>query len=179
MLVASAGDAMVIDEAFDDIQFLLRKEIDPDEETPSISLLVRRKEIGDLAYNTYHKYQQRSGNDCSFELLIGAADKFSTILYVNNNGKTQELERFGIIGSGRITGGELLLNELLRNDVEEYGAAHLAALVVTVVGHVDLSVGGAPDIRICRDRITWHYKEEAFTELLTSSESRWGLIKSI
>jgi hypothetical protein len=179
ILVASAGDAMVIDEAFQDIHLFLRKNIDPDTETPSIDLEILRNQIGDLAYATCHKYQERGDTNCSFELLIGAADKFSTILHVNSEGKTQELERFGVIGSGQITGGELLLNEFLRTDVQQKAAANLAALVVTIVGHVDLSVGGAPDIQICRDRIAWVYKQEAFSELLTTSESKWDLIKKL
>lgn len=181
ILAASAGDALVIDEVVDDLWSFLRKQIHPDVENPSGHLLLMRKEIGDIAYSTFKKYRDRNikGN---FELLLGAADEFSTILYVTNEGKTQELEKYGIIGSGRITGGELLMSELLserKETMTQQEAANLAALIVTTVGHIDLSVGGAPDIKICRDRVVWVYKEQSFNEMLKSSELKWNLLKRI
>jgi len=179
MLVASAGDALIIDEVVEDIAFFLREKIDPDKDTPSISLAVYRKEIGDLAFATYKKYKDRDVETFHFELLIGTADKFSTILYVTNEGKNQVLDKFGLIGSGRITGGELLINEFLKESISEEEATSLAALVVTTVGHIDLSVGGGPDIRICHDRIVWVYKKPAFDEILKASESRWKLINRL
>jgi 20S proteasome alpha/beta subunit len=182
VIIASAGDALVIDEVVDDIYYFLQKEIEPDEDTPSIELSIRRKEIGDLAYATFKKYKDREAETLNFELLLGTADEFSTILYVTSEGKTQELEKYGIIGSGRITGGELLINELLsgrKEDLSVDEAAGLAALIVTTVGHIDLSVGGAPDIMFCRGRISWSYKEQPFNEILRSSESKWDLMKKI
>lgn len=180
IIIASAGDALVIDEVVDDVQYFLQKEIEPDIDTPSIALSLNRKEIGDLAYATFKKYKDREVEASNFELLLGTADEFSTILYVTNEGKTQELEKYGIIGSGRITGGELLMNELLsgrKEDLSTVEAANLAALIVTTVGHIDLSVGGAPDIKLCRDRISWVYKEQPFNEILRRSESKWDLMK--
>ncbi|TET20337.1 hypothetical protein E3J74_03565 [Candidatus Bathyarchaeota archaeon] len=177
-VVASAGDALVIDEVLFDIENLLRDKVDPDED-PSVSLVVWRKEIGNLAYASYKKYKERNVSNPTFELLLGGADKFSTILYVSSDGKNRILEKFGMIGSGRITGGELLLNEFLKDDMIDLEAAHLAALVVTIVGHIDLSVGGEPDIRICFDRTIWVPKEIAFKEILKASELRWSLLKSV
>ncbi len=180
IILASAGDAMVIDEVADDIGFLLMDEIDPDSATPSIGLTSKRKKIGDLAYEAFKKYKERGVRTSSFELMLGTADKFSSILHVTSDGKTQELEKYGIIGSGSITGGELLMTEFYGSRDEimcEEEAANLAALIVTTVGHVDLSVGGAPDIKLCRDRISWIYKKQPFNELLKTSELRWNLIK--
>jgi len=179
VLVGSAGDSMVIDEALFDIAVLLREKIDPDIESPSVALDVWRKEIGDLAFSTYKKYKERNVENPSFELLLVAADKHSTILYVTSDGKTQDLPKFGMIGTGRITGGELLLSELLKEDITEEEAAHLAALVVTVVGHVDISVGGKPDIQMARERCAWVHKETAFEKILKTSESRWELLGKV
>lgn len=111
--------------------------------------------------------------------MLGTADEFSTILYITSDGKNQILDKFGIVGSGRITGGELLLSEFLRENINEVEAANLAALIVTTVGRVDLSVGGEPDIRFCRDRMAWVYEEESFKRILGTSESRWSLLKKV
>jgi hypothetical protein len=182
IVLAGAGDALVIDEVAEDIEFFLRDEIGPDTENPSVELIARRKEIGDLAYTTFKKYKGRCDEAPHFELLLGAADEFSAILHVTYEGKTQDLKRYGMIGMGRITGGELLMNEFfsLRDGaISQEEAANLAALIVTTVGHVDLSVGGAPDIKLCRNRTSWIYKEQPFNEILKTCELRWGVMKKV
>lgn len=178
MLIASSGDAMIADEVFDDIMLLLRKSVRPDDQCPSACLSVWRKEIGDLAYTSFKKFKDRGDENPYFEFLIGIADDFPMILRVTYEGKTQMLEDYGIIGSGRVTGGELLIRELFEKDMTEDDAALLAALMISTVGHVDISVGGEPDMRICRARSVWAYEEDAYRRILENSESRWRLMKS-
>lgn len=177
ILVASAGDALVVDEVFSDIRFYLMDNIEPDRDAPSIGLSVFRKNIGDIAYTAYKKYKDRGISNPTFELLLGAADKFSNILNVTYEGKTQIIDQFGIIGTGRITGGELLLNELFKTDMTYQEAAHLASFIITVVGHCDISVGGKPDIRICGNRIAWIFTDPAFQNIMVQTGSRWELTK--
>lgn len=177
MLIASAGDAFLADEVFGDIKSYLHKKIEWNEELPSLNLIIHRKEIGDIAYQVYKKYKDRGLGDPIFSLLIGACDEYSTLLYVTSEGKTKEIEDYAIIGSGRVTGGELLLAEFFKKDMTQRQAANLAALVISRVGGVDISVGGLPDIHMCRDRCTWVYKSKPFDEILAESEQRWSLLK--
>lgn len=175
ILISSAGDAFVADEVFDEIMLLLMEKIDPDYEKPSLALKLHRKEIGDIAYNTYKKYKDRNVSDPSFELILGVSDLFRTILHVTCEGKNQILKKFGIIGSGRITGGELFLNEFFRDDLNTTEAAHLASFTIKKVGHIDPYVGGEPDIRFCMDRNIWEFSKPR--EIISKSESRWELLK--
>ncbi|MCJ7635844.1 hypothetical protein MUP77_26070 [Candidatus Bathyarchaeota archaeon] len=179
ILVASAGDSLIIDEVVSDIEDLLQNEISPDERKPSIRLKKLRKKIGDLAYFAYEKYRTRSSEPSDFEMLLGAADEQSTILYVNCLGKQQIRDEFGIIGSGQLTGGELLFNEFAKEDMTQKEAATLAALVVTKIGNVDQFVSGEPDIKWCRNRRVWHYDETKFTKIMVESEERWKLMKRV
>ena len=109
-VVASSGDALVADEAIRDISFFLADKI-TSEDDPSISLMSLRSQIGDIAFRTYDKYKKRGSDNPEFSLLLGAADKFSAILFVNYDGRNRELDRIGSIGSGRVTGGELILSD--------------------------------------------------------------------
>ncbi len=177
LLIASAGDAFLIDEVVNDIKFFLYDNIKWNEEIPSISLKIKRKEIGDIAYNVYKRHKDKELGNPIFELLIGACDKHSALLHVTCEGKTREIDNYAIIGSGRVTGGELLLAEFFKEDLTQKQAANLAALVISKVGLVDISVGGLPDIHMCRDRCTWVYKQEPFNKILDSSERRWALLK--
>jgi len=179
MAVASSGDAAVINEAIDEISYFMYENIGAGEEKPSMALLTNRAQIGDIAYATYKKYKERGIENAEFELLFVAADEFSTILRITCEGKNEVLEKFGIIGSGRITGGELLLREFLKADITQTEAARLAALVISIVGHVDMFVGGEPDMFICRNRKVWVYKEDTYREILKESESRWALMKNV
>ncbi len=177
MLIASAGDAFLADEVFTEINYFLSKKIKYDNKQPSIQLSVYRNEIGDIAYKVYKKHKDRGGDDPIFSLLIGACDDYSFLLYVTCEGKTKEIEDYAIIGSGRVTGGELLLAEFFKNNMTQRQAANLAALVISKVGRVDISVGGLPDIHMCRGRCTWVYKSKPFEEILVKSEKRWSLLK--
>lgn len=177
MLIASAGDAFLIDEVITDIKIFLYDEIKWNKKLPSVSLSVYRKKIGDIAYGVYKKHKDRGLGDPIFSLLIGACDKYSTLLYVTCEGKTKEIDDYAIIGSGRITGGELLLAEFFKKNMTQKQAANLAALVISRVGRVDISVGGLPDIHMCRDRCTWAYKSKPFNEILAASEQKWLLLK--
>jgi len=177
ILIASAGDSLVIDEVVGDIENLLRNEISSREAKPSLRLRDLRKEIGDLAYCAYEKYRQRNCTSSEFDMLLGAADEKATVLYVNCDGKQQVLEKFAIIGSGQVTGGELLFNEFMKEDMTQEEAANLAALVVTKIGNVDQFVSGEPDIQWCRNRRVWHYQEMKFMKIMQESERRWNIIK--
>lgn len=177
ILVASAGDSLVIDEVISDIGAFLRDEISSAELRPSIRLRDLRKEIGDLAYSVYEKYSERNCGYSEFEMLFGAADMDATMLYVTFEGKQEVLDQFRIIGSGQVTGGELLLNEFMKEDMTQEEAANLAALIVTRIGNVDQFVSGEPDIQWCRNRRVWHYKDIKFTKIMIESEGRWNLIK--
>lgn len=178
MMAGSSGDSMVIDETFRQIRDFLYEKLKPNEECPSTALELYRQEIGDIAYRTYKKYKDREVESPEFELLLGAADKWSNILHVTCEGKNQLLEKFGIIGSGRVTGGELLLTEFLKQDIRADEAAHLAALVISVVGHVDMFVGGEPEMVNCFKRRAWDYKQEEYQRILRESKSRWDLMKT-
>jgi 20S proteasome alpha/beta subunit len=179
IMVASSGDAVIVDEAIDDIFYFVSDKIKADEKKPAIALSVLRKKIGDIAYATYKKYKDREVDNPEFELLFGAADEFSTILKVTCEGKNKELDKVGMIGSGRVTGGELLLSEFLKEEPTEDEAASLAALVISTVGHVDMFVGGEPDFCICRDRAVLKYTKKFHKHILEDSESKWTLIKEI
>lgn len=178
MVIASAGDALVADEAIYQVVSFIYGEMNPETIDPSTFLRIKRGEIGDIIYNVYKKYKDR-GSESIFELLIGAADEFSEIMEVTYEGKTRLLDRFGIIGSGGITGGELLLNEFISDEMTVNEAAQLAALVVKTVGHVDIHVGGIPNIYSCSQKTTWEYKKEIFTEMLSKTESRWSLLREM
>jgi len=158
---------------------MLREEIEPDEEQPSVLLAALRKKIEDIAFNVYQKYRERKVSNPEFTLLLGAADNNSTILYVTCEGKTQILNQFGIIGSGRITGGELLLEEFFQEKMTRNRAAYLAYQVISRVGHIDLSVGGIPDIQLCQNRLTWVYKKDVFAKIKSKSDSQWNLMKKV
>jgi hypothetical protein len=151
----------------------------PDEKALAKRLRLLRKDIGDIAYSTYQKYKNRGDKHAVFELLLGAADETSTILQITSEGKQQVLEQFGIIGSGQVTGGELLLTEFVRQDLNQSEAAALAALIVTRIGNIDMSVGGEPDIKWCRNGRVWHYKEFKFKNIMEQSKSRWNTLKKI
>jgi hypothetical protein len=179
MIVASSGDSVVVDEAIHDIELFLGEKIEPQEKTPASALFSMRKEIGDVAYATYKKYKDRSVENPEFELLLGAADKDSTILYITCEGKNQILDKFGIIGSGRVTGGELLLGQFLKEDLTREQAARLATLVISIVGHVDMYVGGEPQIYMCKNRTVWRFEEKSYQGILEESESRWALLKKL
>jgi len=175
--IASSGDAMVVDEAYHNIQYFLWDKLKPEEKQPSLQLAVHCEEIANLAYDTYKKYKDRNVENPYFEFMLGAADEFTTILRITYEGKNQLLNKFGIIGSGRVTGGELLIGEFLEEDINEREAASLAALVVSIVGHVDMFVGGEPDMYICRERTVWDFKEDPYRKILKKSEDRWDLLK--
>lgn len=175
--IASSGDTMVVDEVYNKIQYFLWKKLKPEQKNPSTALMVYREEIADLAYDTHKKYKDRDVENPYFELILGAADEFSTILHITHEGKNQVLDRFGVIGSGRVTGGELLLGEFLKEEINEDEAAILAALVISTVGHVDMFVGGEPDMCICRERTVWEFTEDAYQKLLKNSKDRWDLMK--
>ncbi|HVP92952.1 MAG TPA: hypothetical protein VMS94_04335 [Acidobacteriota bacterium] len=177
IMAASSGDAMVVDETLDEIGDFLYDKLKPKEETPSICLHIFRREIGDIAYKVYKKYKDRDCENPEFELLLGAADQFANILHVTYEGKSQLFEEFGIIGSGRVTGGELLLTEFLKKDMNVDEAAQLATLVISVVGHVDMFVGGGPDMATCSERRVWNYEEESYRQILRESKSKWDLMK--
>lgn len=168
---------MVIDEVVDEIEAFLRDEIKPNEKNLSRRLRSLRKEIGDLVYDVYKKYKDRDVRSRHFGLLLGAADKSTTILHVTYEGKQQILEQYGIIGSGQVTGGELLLSEFLRKDISQIEAASLAALIVTRIGRVDIYVSGEPEIKWCRNRSVWHYRKFKFKRIMEESKSRWNLMK--
>jgi uncharacterized protein with NAD-binding domain and iron-sulfur cluster len=111
---------------------------------------------------------------------MGSAARFSTILSVTSEGKTRELERVGLIGSGKVTGGDLLLSEFLKNEVlTESEASCLAAFVISIVGHVDMFVSGKPDMFVCMNKKALEYDETYYREMLRTSESRWTLLKQI
>lgn len=179
ILVASAGEAMVIDEVLDEIEAFLRERIKADEKDLSGRLKSLRKNIGDVAYETYKKYKDRNVTYRDFELLLGAADESVTILYVTCEGKQQVLEQYGIIGIGQVTGGELLASEFLRKDMTQKEAASLAALIVTRIGKIATHVGGEPEIKWCRNRRAWHYKEFRFKRIIEQSKSKWNLMRRI
>jgi 20S proteasome alpha/beta subunit len=182
ILVASAGDAMVANEAVDDVETFLQDTIRGNERRPSLRLGSLREKIGDLVYSTYEKHRLRVAEGDQppyFTLLIGAADETATILLVTCEGKQQILEQSGMIGSGLVTGGELLLREFIREDMSQREAASLAALIVTSVGNVDAFVGGEPEIKLCRNRRVWHYEKFKFKEIMKESQSRWHLIKKV
>lgn len=98
---------------------------------------------------------------------------------MTNEGKNQVFEQFGIIGTGRVTGGELLLREMLTEDIEVDEAATLAALIITIVGYVDMYVSGKPDILMCNSRSVFHYFSGTQKLILDKAESRWRIIKKI
>jgi len=178
IIVAQAGDSLVLDEVTNGIATLLQEKILPDESNPSKRLNQFRTEIGDIAHDVFDKYQRRAlDNPPHFELLFGAADKSSTLLYVTSDGKQQILDNSGIIGQGRITGGELLLNEFLKEGLTQKQAARLAALVITRIGTVDMSVSGIPEIKWCRNRRVWHYTEKSFKKIMKESNSQWNALK--
>jgi len=134
MVAASSGDALVVDEALSTIRSLLYNKIKPDEKNPSFALRSLRSEIGDTAYATYQKYKERGAENPEFQILLGTAAEYSEILHVTYEGKNEMLGRYGILGSGQVTGGELLLTEFLREEPTEDQAASLAALVIATVG---------------------------------------------
>jgi hypothetical protein len=109
--VATAGDSYLIDEVVQDLTFYLWDRIEWNDENPSTTLMLSRKEIGDVAYKVFKRHNDRSEEKPVFELLLGVCDKWSTILYVTCEGKTKELKDYGIIGIGLITGGDLLLTQ--------------------------------------------------------------------
>ena len=168
---------MVLDEVLDEIKSFLHNKIKPYEKNLSRKLRTLRKEIGDLAYDTYRKYKERGIKYCAFQLLLGAADQSATILYVTSQGKQQILEQYGIIGTGQVTGGELLLSEFLKDGISQREAASLAALIVTKIGKIDVYVSGEPEIRWCRNRRVWHYREFKFRRIIEESRSRWNVMK--
>jgi hypothetical protein len=181
ILIASAGDAMVADEAVDDIGTLLQNTIKGDEPELAFRLGLMRREIGDRAYATFEKHRSRvlKGDMLPyFTLLLGASDENSTILYVTCEGKQKILDQSGMIGTGRVTGGELLLREFIRDNMDQKEAAALAALIVMSVGNVDIHVGGGPEIKWCRNRRVWHYAEFKFDEIIAESQSKWHIIKN-
>ncbi len=179
-VVASSGDALVADEAINEISYFLADKISS-KDNPSVALMSLRGEIGDIAFKTYDKYKKREADNPEFSLLFGAADKFSTILFVNYDGRNRELERIGFIGSGRVTGGELILSEFLKEDeLTECEAACLASLVISTVGHVDMFVGGTPDMYVCRQRQALEFDAKYYSnEILQKSELRWNLLKKL
>jgi hypothetical protein len=175
--LASAGDPLVTDEVYQDVNDLLTDKIPFDFDLPSVALKLHRKEIGDLAYEIYRKHKDKGLSDPVFELLLGAADEYSTILYITHEGKVQEIDQYAIIGSGETTSGELILNEFFRKDMNIEEAAYLASLMVTVMGHCGISAGGVPDIRICQDRSWKAFPDEAFKDIMGKTGLRWGLLK--
>jgi hypothetical protein len=179
VVVASAGDSMVADEAIDEIFYFLGEKM-PSEDDPSVGIAVFRKEIGDIAFKTYEKFRSREVEGSEFSLLIAAAGEFPLILLVTCQGKTKELERTGLIGSGKVTGGDLLLSEFLKkDDLKEAEAMCLASLVISTVGHVDMFVSGKPDMFVCCQKEVFEFKDQYYREMLRKSESSWSLIKKI
>jgi len=176
---AIAGDALVADEAIEEIKFHLYDHIKPNEKMISIALRARRTEIGDIAYKIYEKYKTRGSIHPEFELFIGAANKYAMVLYVNNEGKTRLVGNFGIIGTGGVTGGELLLGEFYREDLTEEEAANLAAMVISAVARVDMFVGGSPDMYVCRKGAVWKYGPKKYSRIIQETESRWQLLKDV
>ncbi len=178
-VVASSGDSMIADEAIDEIFYFLGKKTSADDD-PSVFLNVYRKELGDIAFTIYDKYNKRGVDDSHFSLLLAAAGEFQLILLVTCEGKTKQLERVGIIGSGKVTGGELLLSEFLKEEeMTECEALCLAALVISTVGHVDMFVSGKPDMYACRAREALEFADKYYREMLKKSELRWFLIKKV
>lgn len=177
MLFASSGDAFITDEVYEKIQYFLRENLEVHHK-PSIGLSVLRSEIGDIAYKIYNKYKERGVSNSEFTLMLGAADDFSCILQVTHEGKTREIEDFGIIGSGQVTGGELLLREFLKEKCTATQAARLASLIISLVSQTDPFVGGKVDIRFCQDRITWYFPK-VDEQIIDVSEARWQLLKKL
>ena len=176
MVVASSGDAFVASEAIRAIQQLLFSKIPADTECPSIAIYVQLNAIGNAAYDVYKKYKDR-GEDPQFEILLGAADTYSALYQITCFGKTYEVEDYAIIGSGAITGGELLVKELLDKNPSEEDAAALAALLVSEVSLVDMYVGGEPKILVAGKRSVWEYKETVYKEICEKSRTKWNLLK--
>ena len=177
ILFASSGDAFVTDEVYTKLNYRFKDWIEP-EKDPSIVLSVYRSEIGDIAYEIYKKYMEREASDPSFQIMLGASDKSSTLLQITHEGKTRKLDDFGIIGSGQITGGELLLNEFVRENLTVTEAAQLASFVITRVGQTDPYVGGNIDLQFCNNRTTWVFTQPE-DQIFQKSESRWDMLKKM
>jgi len=178
VLFAASGDAYLIDEVFEQFRFYLRQNIEPVTENPSLSFMVHRHKLGDIAYNTYKKYKDRDVSDPRFTILLGAADKFTGILEITYEGKHREITDFCIIGSGQVTGGELLLRELYREKVNVTETARLTSIIIRLVGKTDPYVGGNIDLKFCRDRTSWIFTKPD-EKILDISEKRWEILKSI
>jgi hypothetical protein len=188
---AFAGDSLVADEALERIHYFLYKKLPPDHKNPAIMLQEYRREIGDIAYDTFKKHSARAReievNEPDFEIFLGMADEDSTLLHTTCDGKTRFIEDFGVIGSGGESGGELLLREFFLkgkqrgegSDLNEDAAASLAALVITVVGHVDMYVSGEPDMYFCHDRRVEVYPQDKYRKILEDSESKWSLMRRV
>lgn len=179
--VASAGNAAVVDEAIDEIGKYLYEKCDPSEVNPSVQITALRKEIGDIAYNTWKRHNERfPAFSNEFELLLGAADEYTAILYVASDGKTMKLDNVGIIGTGRVTGGELIIREFRSaEELTEFEAMNLLALTISTVGRVDMYVGGEPEMLVCQHREVFSYKKEPYRKALKENEDRWDLIKQV
>jgi hypothetical protein len=190
---AFAGDSLVADEALERIARFLYKKLPPEEKNPAIMLREYRREIGDIAYDTFQKHSARARerevyDETDFEIFLGMADEEeSTLLDTTYEGKTRFIEDFGVIGSGGESGGELLLREFFLkgkqrgegSDLNEDAAASLAALVINVVGHVDLYVSGEPDMYFCHDLRVEVYPQDKYRKILDGSDSKWNLMRRV
>jgi 20S proteasome alpha/beta subunit len=177
-LVAFSGDYMVAQEVSNQIYHLLHERIDP-KKYASVMLGLMREEIGDLAYSVYKKYLDRGVKDPYFELLIGISDRFSALYHITAEGKSEEIDFHRIIGSGRITGGELLLREFSHAFPTLEQAKAIAILVINAVGNIDISVGGEPEICICRNKGLEQLSPQEIQELSKTIDSKWKLFKKI
>lgn len=176
VVVASSGDAYVAAEAIREIQILLYKKMEPDAPNVGAQIYANINDIGNAAFNVYKKYKDR-GDDPQFEILLGVADEFAFIYHITCMGKVYEAEDYDIIGSGAVTGGELLIKEFLEKDPSVDNVAALATLIVTEVSLVDMYVGGEPKIIMARERRAWEYREEVYKEICEKSRTRWKLLK--
>lgn len=120
LLFAGSGDLLILDEVWYKIDKYFNENSEMLEKDPTDILRKHRETIGKISYDTYKEYILRYKtineiNDCDFDFMIGANNSITpTILYVNCMGNTQIEDEFKIIGSGVVTGGELLLNELYK-----------------------------------------------------------------
>lgn len=178
VVVAISGDAFMADEVFFELMGLFHDKIPLNSESVAIDLLNLRTEIGDITYDVYRKYEER-GVDNSIRLLVGASDIKQTILEVDQSGRTYFLDNFGIIGHGMYTGGLLLLNELFKDDLSIWSAAHLASFIIKIVNKVDTTVGDEVQFKICRNGKQDNWIPEAHELLQLEPEEDWDILRNL
>jgi len=185
LLFAGSGDSLILDEMWYKIDKYVHENEELQEIEPINILRNHREAFGELAYDTYNKYFARcettsEQRNIKFDFLLGANDgNTPTILYVNYRGNTRIEDNFKIIGQGLITGGELLLNELYKKDLNFREAAILATFVINRVSNIDVSVGGGIDWYLIRENVPQAPTEEFFNLTSKKAEDNWEIIKRI